>query len=315
MSKDSPFPPSPNRIVPVARASDEPVLAGPDLLLDNNLFWDKYKLPVVALLTLVIVAVVAAEIYQNSRHRAAVEASAQLLAARTPAEFQKVIDDHPGTAASANASLLLGRAKLDAKDYAGAAEVWKGFVDKYPQSVLAPSALVGMAGALEFQGKYDEARAAYQKAATSYPKSYVAPLARIDEGTLLKSQRKIEEARRVYENIVATYPQSDVLVQAQAELATLKALPPLSGNVPAVLTTTPAASVLPTVSPEAVNPPPPTSPGVGVSPVTAPPAATAPVPSATPMPSTATDAATALGAPTPVVPAVASPAASPAPTP
>ena len=90
------------------RVFDEPTLAEPDFMLGNQ-FWDKYKLPVMALIALVVVAIVVTEVYQSIRHKAAETASARLDTAKFSTDYQKIIDKFPGTPAAANAYLLLGR--------------------------------------------------------------------------------------------------------------------------------------------------------------------------------------------------------------
>ena len=310
---------------------DEPTLAEPDFMVGNQ-FWDKYKLPIMALVVLVVAAIVTAEIYQNIHQAAVAKASQRLDDAKDAADYQHIIDNFSGTPAAANAYLLLGRFKLNAKDYAGAAQVWQSFADKYPQDLLAPAALDGTGGALEAQGKYDEARTAYQKAATSYPKSYIAPLARLDEAALLKSQRKLEDARRVYENILASYPQSEVIPQAQAELATLKALPPTAGTMPVASPAGSPAAVTSSPAPESGSPIP-TGPSTVVPPVAVPvpaaqppvstlpgaaspamaPGSPAPAQVSVPVSPAAVETAAAFGAPEPVLP-LATPVATVAPT-
>ncbi len=215
-------------------ASLQAPLRGPDLLLlEGHDFWEKYKLPVVAAVVLLVLALIGSEVYQANHEKKLAVAGAQLGAAKTPAEYQAVIDAYPGSQAAADAYMLKGRAQMDAKDFAGAAATWRKFADEFPQHPLAASALIGQGGALESEGKFDEARAAYQKAATGYGNSYAAPFARLDEATLLKSQRKPDEAKRVYENLIASFPKSIAAQVAQEELHTLHALPPPMASAPA----------------------------------------------------------------------------------
>ena len=152
MSNDSPLRPSPNRVVPSAPRDQQP-LAGPDLVLETNLFWDKYKLPVAAGIALLVLALVGSELYQGSRRNAAAAAAAKLDFAKTAAEYKELIAAYPDSAAAASAYLLLGREQMDAKDYDGAAQTWETFVKKFPQNDLAPSALLGQGGALEHHAR------------------------------------------------------------------------------------------------------------------------------------------------------------------
>ena len=264
-------------------------LAGPDLLMEGSVAWEKYKFLVVGGVALLVLALVGSELYQNNQHSKAETASAQLNAARTIGEYQKVIDTYPGTLAAGNAYLLLARDQADAKDYAGAATTWQTFVEKFPKHPEAAAGLLARGNALEAQGKLDEARTVYQQVATSYAGDFAAPMARISEAGLLTAQRKLDDARHIYENIIATYPNSVSAIQAKEEMRYLNALPALGAPPP-----TPAPSPTPAVS---------------VSPLAVPMSSAAPAAPVAPMPAVApTPAASIPPASTPAVAPSASPA-------
>ena len=197
------------------------------------MFWDKYKLPILGGVTLLVVALVASELYQGSRRNAAAAAAAKLDAAKSASEYQKVIRHVPGQRGGGQRHVAAGP-RTDGRQglCRGCEDLAGEFIDKYPQNPLAPSALLGQGSAFEADGKYDEARAAYQRAATSYQKSYLAPLAQLAEGNLLVAQRKTDDARRVYENVVAAYPKTPAASQAQEELSGLKSLATRGGKRP-----------------------------------------------------------------------------------
>ena len=274
----NPFPAGqPGDAVTTLPAEERRSLA-PELLLDSGLTWEKYKLPIMAAVALLALGFAGGSIYQSQQAKDAVAASALFDAAKTEADYRKVIDTYPGSSAAANAYLLLGRAKYNTKDYTGAAQAWRDFAAKFPKHPLVPDALTGEASALEAQGKLDEARAMYQRVATSYQSSYVAPLARISEAELLLAQEKKDEAKHVYEDVIASSQNSYAGQMAEQGLKTLNALPPLGA------------------SPAANAPPAPASPAV-VPPVAATPApsivAPAPAVSAAPMPTAAASASPA----------------------
>ena len=281
--------------------TDERRTIAPELLLDSNLALEKYKLPILLGVTLLILAAIGFGYYESYQARNAAAASALLDGAKTEADYQKVIATYPGSNAAANASLLLGRAKYNAKDYAGAAQVWQDFAAKFPHHSLVPDALIGEAGALEAQGKPDAARAMYQRVATSYQSSFAAPLARISEATLLLSQRKTDEAKHVYEDVIASSPKSDASQMAEQGLRTLNALPPLGGSSDANTPPAPAAAPAPAAG---------ASPAVVVPPAFAEPAPATPVAPASPVPAPTTGASPAAVVP----PAVAVPSAAALPT-
>ncbi len=272
---------------------EAPLKPAPDLLLEGELFWDKYKLPVLAILAIVLLGLIGSEVYHSNRTKAMAEASAELDSAKTLDDYKKIIARHDGSVAAAGAYLLAGRLQMDAKDYAGAAETWKKFADKYPQHALAPNALAGAAGALQSQGKFDQARSLYQRVETGYGKSYLASLASLSEGSMLKSQGKMEDARHVYENIIAGAPQSDAARQATESLRLLKSVPSLPADTKPVLAPSVAPAAMVTPIPDGSDAP--SAPAAPLVPAVAPPAAQESLPA----PSPASEAP------------VASPAASP----
>ena len=228
-------------------------IQGPPLLLEGAAVWERYKWPVVGAVALLVLALLGSEFYQGTQRRRAQESSVALDGAKTITEYQKVIDQYPGTLAAANAYLLLASEKIDAKDYAGAAETWQTFAQKFPKHPQVAAALLARGNALAAQGKVDDARAAYQQVTSAHSTDYTAPLAFLEEATLLKSQRKLEDARRVYENVVASYGNTNEAKQAQQELSFLNSLPPLGAPAPTpVLAPAPAAS--PDASPVVVPP-------------------------------------------------------------
>ena len=222
-------------------------LVGPDLLMEGSAVWERYKFIAVGAVALLILALVGSEFYRNSQLRTAEAASAQLDAAKTIGEYQKVIDTYPNTLSAANAYLLIARDQTDAKDFAGAAATWQTFVEKFPKHPQAAAGLLARGNALEAEGKLDEARTIYQQVATSYAGDYAAPLARMSEAALLTSQRKLDDARRIYENVIATYQTSASAELARNEMHYLNALPAVGAPAPTpVPSPTPVASVAPT---------------------------------------------------------------------
>ena len=231
-------------------------LQGPPLLLEGAAIWERYKWPVVGAVALLVLALLGSEFYQAAQRRRAQESSVALDGAKTISEYQKVIDQYPGTPAAANAYLLLASEKIEAKDFAGAAETWQVFAQKFPKHPQVAAALLARGNALAAQGKTDEARAAYQQVASAHSTDYTAPLAFLEEATLLKSQRKLEDARRVYENVVASYGNTNEANQARQELSFLNSLPPLGAPAPAPAPTPPVS----------VAPAPPDSPTASAAP-------------------------------------------------
>ncbi len=157
-------------------------------------------------------------------------ASALLSSAKTPADFQKVIADYPGSPAAPSASLLLADAQRKEKQFADANTTLQAFVARNPKHELITTAKLGIAANLESLGKNDEALEMYRRVAAEHPRDFNAPSALLSQVHLFKQKGQIEEARRVCETVMTQYRESYASQEASQILRTLKT--PLSAEVP-----------------------------------------------------------------------------------
>ena len=246
-----------------------PTLTSTDSTPDREVFWDRYKKEVMAVLILALVGVTAFGGYQLYSNRQENAGAAALSGAKIPADFQKVISQYPTTSAGASAYVLLADAQRNDKKFAEANATLQTFLDKFPKHELVGTARLAMAGNLEALGKKDEALAAYQRVVADNPKGFVAPIALYSEIHLLKEKKKIDEARRVCETLMTQYRESRLAPDAAYQLRLLK--PENSPPAPAVTTAPappvaapsappPAQSVAPAAPPAPKNSPPPKKP-------------------------------------------------------
>ena len=239
---------------------------------DRDVFWERYKREVMAVLILALVAVAAYGGYQFYSNRQANAAAAELASAKTAAEFQKVISAYPGTSAGASAYLLLADAQRSEKKFAEANTTLQTFLDKFPKHELASTARLAIAGNLEATGKKDEALTAYQRLVAGDPQGFAAPIALYTQIHLLKEKKQIAEARKVCETLMTQYRESRLAADAAYQLRLLKV-----DNPPVVA---PAPSVAPPLpGPAAAAPPAPQSAAPSAA---APPAPNAQQPAASP---------------------------------
>ena len=237
-----------------------PTLSSSDPVLETQVFWERHKISVLAVLILAIVAAAAYGGYRfYSEHRN--NAAAKLLAsAKTSADYEKVVAHYPGTAAGASAHLFVAEEQRKEKRFTEANVTLQSFVDKHPKHQLVGTARLAMGANLESLGKRDEALAMYQRLATSDPQSFVAPVALLSTVHILKEKNQIEEARRVCETILTQYRDSALAGEATRQLRLLKggeeAAQPEVQPVPGT-PSTPSAAPAPTQSalPSAAAPP------------------------------------------------------------
>lgn len=236
-------------------------LTTPDIAHDREVFWERYKKEVMAVLIVALLAGAGFGGYKIYSDRQANAAASMLASAKSAADFQKVIMEYPATAAAGSAYLLLADAQRNEKKFTEANTSLQTFLDKFPKHELAGTARLAMAGNLEALGKKDDALAAYQSLVAGDPHGFTAPVALYSEIHLLKEKKQIEEARRVCETIMTQYRESRLAPDAAYQLRLLK------------VDNAPASSPSPTVAP----PPPAAAPS-------APPAAQSAAPAAPPAP-------------------------------
>ncbi len=249
-----------------------PTLTSTDSAPDREVFWDRYKKEVMAVLILALVGVAAFGGYQLYSNRQENAGAAALSGAKTSGDFQKVISQYPTTSAGASAYLLLADAQRNEKKFADANATLQTFLDKFPKHELVGTARLAMAGNLEALGKKDEALAGYKRVVADNPKVFVAPIALYSEIHLLKEKKQIDEARRVCETLMTQYRDSRLAPDAAYQLRLLK---PENAPTPAPAVTTvppppaaapsappPAQSVAPAAPPAPApkNSPPPKKP-------------------------------------------------------
>lgn len=220
-----------------------PTLTSTDAAPEREVFWDRYKKEVMAVLILALLGVAAFggyRIYSNRQDNLAAES---LAGAKTVADFQKVISQYAATPAGASAYLLLADAQRKEMKFAEANGTLQTFLDRFPKNELAGTARLAIAGNLEALGRKDEALAAYQRLVANDPKGFAAPVALYSQIHLFKEKKQVDEARRVCETLMTQYRDSRLAPDAAYQLRLLKpATPPAAAPSPSVAPPPPASA-------------------------------------------------------------------------
>ena len=232
-------------------------LSTTDTAPERDVFWERYKKEVMAVLIVALIAVAGYGGYRLYSDRQANVAATMLASAKTVADFQKVISDYPTTAAGGSAYLLLADAQRNEKKFNEANATLQTFLDKFPKHELAGTARLAMAGNLEAMGKNDDALTAYQRLVSGDPHGFTAPIALYSQIHLLKEKKQIEEARRVCETIMTQYRESRLAADAAYQLRSLKVdnapaaapPPPTIAAPPPPVPSAPAQSAAPAAPP------------------------------------------------------------------
>jgi len=252
-----------------------------DPALDAQVFWYKYQREIAILLGLAVLGIVGLAGSRLYRDRREITAATLFSAAKTPAAYEALINQHSDTAAAASAYLLLADAQRKDGKYAEANATLGKFLEKFPRHELANTARMAMAANLQAMGKDDEAFATYQQIASANVPGFNAPTALIEQVHILQEKGRTEDARRICETIMMQYRDSYAAMEASQLLRTfLKTAKP--ETPPVVASPKPGAPATSTVPPTMkVLPAAPPAPSVAAK-QSAPPATSSPPPSATP---------------------------------
>lgn len=220
-------------------------------MLETQVFWERYKNVVLAVLVLALLTVAAWGGYRLYSERRAETAAGVLATAKTAADFQKVIAQYQATPAGQSAYLFLAEEQRKEKKFSEANTTLQSFIDKHPNHQLKGTARMAMAANLESLGKRDEALTAYQRLAADDPQGFTAPIALLAQVHIFKEKNQIADARRVCEVIMTQYRESLVANEATRQLRSLKGNepePPAQPTQPAQLMPATGATPMPATS-------------------------------------------------------------------
>lgn len=189
-------------------------------------FWYLHKTKILGLLVLFVLALTAYAVQQLMERSERVASTRAFSAAKTIADFKKVIADHEGTVAAANAQLRLAELQRNEGKFDEATATLKQFVAQHPEHPMISGAWLSIGANQEAMGKADDALGSYQKVVTAYPLSYAAPLALLAQARLYKAKGQNDLAKRSYEQIVTQFQNSDFAQQALRESLSLQKTAP-----------------------------------------------------------------------------------------
>ncbi|HSH37277.1 MAG TPA: tetratricopeptide repeat protein [Chthoniobacterales bacterium] len=227
-----------------------PTSTAADPLIETQVFWMRHKNTIIIAIVVLLLAIAAYGAYRFISERAEAAAATQLANAKTAADFQKVIVEHPGSNAAPSAALLLAAEQRKDGKFAEANTTLQSFIDRHPNHQLVTTAQMAIAANYDSMGRPDDALETYRRIAADHSKTFNAPLAMISQVPLLKAKGQIDEARRVCETVMTQYANSFASQEAQRYLKTLK---PAASAAAAAAVSAPAAA-------PAENSPPPVAP-------------------------------------------------------
>jgi len=136
---------------------------------------------------------------------------------------EALVNDYPGSFAAQRGLMLLAGMAFDESRWEDAAGFYGRVADGFPESYLAPVALMNGAAALEEAGKPAEASALYRKIVDNYGDALQESLrASFNAGRLAEEAGDAAAARAAYEWVIEKGGQDPWAMLAQSRLLTLK---------------------------------------------------------------------------------------------
>ncbi len=140
---------------------------------------------------------------------------------RAVAEFMEIEKDFPKTFQAMMASYYMGNAKFALGDMAGAAEVYRSFLTRYPDDKSMKYFVVNrLALTLERLGNSDEAVKMFGQL-TGIPDAPNRDQAYFEQGRLFEAKNQNVAALSMYEEISKTFPQSPLAPAAMDRIRVL----------------------------------------------------------------------------------------------
>ncbi len=153
--------------------------------------------------------------------------------------YLKVADTYPKSGAGARALLLAAGDFYTEGKYDLAKAQFDRFRREHSKSPFIGQALLGLAACLDAQGKAREAMTAYQDVITRRPGENVVSQARFALARLHEAQNEPEKARNLYEEVERTDPYGPLGPEAGMRLEELKVKYPKLFAVPAPVVVAP----------------------------------------------------------------------------
>lgn len=191
-------------------------------IIDSPPSWlTRNKAPVIAGTLLVLAAGIGFASWQGRRISRENQATAALASVTTTDNQLSIAREFLGTDAAAAALLSVGSAQFEASNYAASAATYTLFLSHYPHHTLANSARLGLANALEAQGKTDEAIAAFMAVSKYQPADSYNPLGLLEAARLYKVKKNYASARQLLSDCVRDYKNTFYGQQAAEELKSI----------------------------------------------------------------------------------------------
>ncbi len=171
-----------------------------------------------------IIVLVAAGLttYGMQQRRNAERASQMLLASQSAKQWEELLSQYPDSKVAPVALMALASSQYSAGAYDLAAATYGRFLEKYPRHMMALAAELGKIQCQEGRGEIEAAFNGYAQFVVTHPDNFLTPQALFGKARCLQLMRRYPEAKAIYEDFIAANPKSEWVPQAEFALRFLE---------------------------------------------------------------------------------------------
>ncbi|MBL7116135.1 MAG: tetratricopeptide repeat protein [Kiritimatiellae bacterium] len=197
---------------------------------------NRYGRPIMAGLIVVLVITLGVRVIRHRKQANEQEALAELFRTRATADLQSWVERYPNTQVAPLAQLRLASSQYNEGRYNQAIDTYEAILSTHADHTFAPVAAVGKSHALEASGQIENALSGFEAFLSAQADHFLQPEAVLGKARCLAHQKRYDDARVVCEDLMADKPNSEWSMRAEQTLRQITRME--KGIVPA---TTPAA--------------------------------------------------------------------------
>ncbi len=175
---------------------------------DPEIIWAVHKQKIIAGALVLVVLLLGAGIFYVLKTMNNEKAEAAYAAADSIETWQSVVRDFPNSVAAGNSYLRIGEAQRNAGKLTESDSAYNSFVQQFSKHPLLVAGYMGLAANAEIENHPDKALEAYKGVVDQFQNSYLAPMALFQEARLTEEKGNLKEAQQLFESIVRRYPES-----------------------------------------------------------------------------------------------------------
>ena len=128
--------------------------------------------------------------------------------------FKAVRDNYAGTPQAEQAAFWIGQMALGRGDWKGASDEFQAFITKFPESDLAPAAMLSLGDAQASSGDSETALKTYKELSGKHPQSEPAKISYFKRARVHQDAGRLDDVRATMREFIASYPEGERLYSA-----------------------------------------------------------------------------------------------------